>query len=747
MAQTYESESRTLLTALQSTMAEALTGQTRLNKIVTLIARSMQCQVCSVYLFVDDNTLELCATQGLNSAAVHKTRMRIGEGLVGRVARTGKVINTANAPQERGFKYMSETGEEIYASFAGVPIMRLGEKIGVVVLQSKEARRFSEDAVYAIEVVAMVLAEMKELGAFVDEQNALHAPHQKPITQNCAIAQEGLAQGRVFLHEPRVTITKMSSDNPAQENARLKDALEKLRVSIDDLLLDTHSKNTEQRQILEAFRLFAHSEGWPQRIRKSIIQGLSAEAAVEKEQTVTRNRMQNVTDAYLRDRLNDIDDLLNKLLRILTGQGENTGAQMPDNPVLVARNIGPAELLRYGDKLKGIVLEEGAVGSHAAIIARALSIPMVIHATNMTIEALNGDPIMIDGQSGQVHLRPSSALSTAFGERIKAQKRDFSRYEKLRDMPAKSLCGRTITLNMNAGVMAHLPSLAGSGAAGVGLFRTELQFLTYQKLPQRDELQAHYETVFDAAQGKPVVFRTLDIGSDKVLPFMQAPDEPNPAMGLRGIRLGIEMRVLLKMQMQSMLRAAKGRPLHIMFPFVTSINEYENARELLEQMLAIEARAGRPLPKALYIGAMLETPALAFTPQERLKQLDFLCIGGNDLKQFFFAADRENEQVRSRYDTLSSNFLTFLENIVKRCQEAKIPLSFCGEDAGRPTEALCLAALGLDSLSMRAISIGRAKEAIRRTNLQDLKGIIDTARNDGKETVRDDVTAFLSKSG
>jgi phosphotransferase system enzyme I (PtsP) len=738
-----ESESRKLLRRLRDVLATQVRGQDRLDQIVRLIADSMGTEVCSIYLFRDAETLELCATEGLRREAVHKTRMRLGEGLVGRVARSASPVNTANAPAEKGFRYMPETGEEIYSSFLGVPIQRIGERLGVLVVQSKIARIYSEDEIYALEVVAMVLAEMTELGAFAGDETGLKPSHRRPVTFRGATGQEGAAAGRVWLHEPRVVVTNPVADDPLTEIDRIRDAVGRLRISVDDLLA-AESLDKDQRQVLEAYRMFAHSRGWLRRMEEDIMRGLSAEAAVEKEQSAARARMEQIEDAYLRERLHDIDDLSYRLLRILTGQGQDTGAQMPENPILVARNIGPAELLDYGRKLKGVVLEEGSVGSHAAVVARALAIPLVIHAERITDEALNGDPILVDGDQGLAHLRPEETLAAAFRDKVAMAAKAQERYAGLRDLPAETRDGVTVGLHMNAGLMADLPSLAGSGAEGVGLFRTELQFLIRSRMPKRDELAKLYARVMDAAHGRRVAFRTLDIGSDKVLPYMKPQDEPNPAMGWRAIRVGLDKPGVLKMQVQALIRAANGRPLTLMFPFITEHAEFLAARAHVLAQIEHERRLGWPEPASLEIGAMLETPSLAYAPRAFFETADFVSIGGNDLKQFFFAADRENERVRRRYDVLNVSFLRFVALIVERCAETGTPLSWCGEDAGRPVEAACLAALGIRLLSMRPASVGPVKALLRRVDLGTLARVMAEARESGAESVRPAVMAHLA---
>ena len=739
-------DSRRLLKNLRDTMAEDGDGQERLNHIVELVASSMETEVCSIYLKRDEKTLELCATEGLNPDAVHKTRMRVGEGLVGKIAKLAEPLNAANATENKAFRYMPETGEEVFTSFLGVPIQRLGEILGVLVVQSKEQREYNQDEIGALEIVAMVLAEMQELGAFVGEGAALAAPHAQTQVFDVTVAQEGVAEGPVLMHDPKIVISNPVTDDPEAEKARLETALEKLQVSVDDLLHQNMAgASEEKRGVMEAYRMFAHSRGWRERMLKAIDSGLAAEVAVEKEQTATRARLSRVPDPYLRDRMHDFDDLSNRLLSMLTGQ-ERSKDEIPHGAILVARNIGPGELLEYGKTLGGVVLEQGSVGSHAAIIARAWAIPMVIKADGITRDALSGDTIMVDGDDGLIHLRPDEGVQKAFRDKIAMLADAQKRYAEIRDVPAETKDGTRVTLMMNAGLIPDLPSLESSGAEGVGLFRTELQFLMRNSVPKRSELAEVYDRVMTAAGDKPVVFRTLDIGSDKVLPFMKQTimEEPNPAMGWRAIRLGLDKKGVMKMQLQAFFRGAQGRPMRIMFPFIAQLQEFRSAKKIVDEVLVSEQKLGYRIPSDLKIGAMLETPSLAFAPEVFFEEVDFISIGGNDLKQFFYAADRENERVRRRYDTLNISFLNMIEMIASRCDLANTPLSFCGEDAGRPIIAACFVAMGLRTLSMRPASVGPVKNMIRKMHLSEAQDVINAARKSGEQSVRPAIREWMA---
>jgi len=742
-------DSRVILTRLRDTLAEPGGGQERLDRITRLIAGGLIAEVCSIYLRREDNSLELCSTEGLNPEAVHQTRLRVGQGLVGRIAESAEPVSTRDAPNTRGFRFMPETGEEIYSSFLGVPVQRLGEVLGVLVVQNKAPREYTDDEVYALEVVAMVIAEMAELGAFVGPgAMELARPRQLPFFARGLSGQEGVAEGRVLLHQPQMLVSNPISDDPDKEAARLGVAIAELRSEVDQMLAADYLTATgEHRDVLNAYRMFAHDKGWVRRMEASIRSGLAAEVAVEKEQSATRARMSRVSDPYLRERLHDLDDLANRLLRLLVGGDQPNAREMPRNAILVARNIGPAELLDYGRGLCGVVLEEGSVGSHAAIVARALAIPLVVHAERITREALNGDTILVDGDQGVVHLRPEETVANAFREKIEMRAEAQQAYATLRDKPAATRDGVTLDLHMNAGLMADLPSLPKCGALGVGLFRTELQFLIRSTVPKRTDLAALYGRILDSAAGKPVTFRTLDIGSDKVLPYMKRSEEPNPALGWRAIRVGLDRPGILRMQIQALLRGARGRPLRIMFPFIAEPGEFGTARDLLLREVERERSIGNAPPDDIKIGAMLETPSLAWAPDRFFALADFISIGGNDLKQFFFAADRENELVRRRYDSLSMGFLDFISHIVGRCAAANTPVSFCGEDAGRPLEALALAATGLRNLSMRPASIGPVKSLLRQVDLGEARDVIARARADGSDSARPALQAWLGTQG
>jgi phosphotransferase system enzyme I (PtsP) len=709
-------------------MAEQISAQERLDKIVVLIAANMVAEVCSVYVLRVDATLELYATQGLNREAVHHTVMRAGEGLVGMVAQTAESLNLSDAQEHPSFSFKPETGEEIFHSFLGVPILRGGNTLGVLVVQNRAHRRYEEDEVEALQTTSMVLAEMIASG----ELSALAPPGQEPAARRpLHLPGEGLAEGvglgHVVLHEPRIQVTKLIADDPNREMVRLETAIEALRAEIDHMLDDEDvARGGEHKDILEAYRMFAHDRGFVRRLKEAIGTGITAEAAVERVQSDNRARMMRQTDPYLRERMHDLDDLANRLMRQLTGEKGEVRMDLPENAIVVARHMGPAALLDYDrTRLRGLVLEEGGATSHVAIVARALGIPTVGQAENVTSLADPGDAIIIDGATGEIHLRPTSDVENAYAEKVRFRARRQAQYAAIRHLPAVTKDGVEIKLNLNAGLMVDLPFLEETGAHGIGLFRTELQFMVANALPRTAEQLDLYRKVLDAAGDRPVTFRTLDIGGDKVLPYMEVIQEENPAMGWRAIRLGLDRPGLLRSQVRAMLRAGAGREVRIMFPMVAAVEEFDAAKAIVERELTHLRRHDHRMPDRVQIGVMVEVPALLFQLDELLPRVDFLSVGSNDLVQFMFAVDRGNSRVANRFDVMTPPILRALRTLARKGREHGKLVTLCGELASRPLEAMALAGLGYRSLSLSPAAMGPVKSMLLDLDLGRFSALLD----------------------
>ncbi len=726
---------RVLLRQLRETMAEPLASQDRLDKIVDLIADNMQADVCSFYVLRDDGVLELFATHGLKRQAVHMTTLRLGEGLVGVIAAEAEPLSLENAPGHPAFRYKPETGEDPYLAFLGVPVLRAGQTLGVLVVQNKDQRHFGEDETEAMLTTATILAEMIATSDF----DALIKPGQdidlrRPRTFDGLPLSEGIALGQVVLHDPRVVVSNFIAEDTEAERRRLSEALERMRVSIDELL--DHGDMiaaTEHRDILETYRMFAHDRGWVARLEEAINNGLSAEAAVERVQNDTRARMLRQTDPYIRDRLHDLDDLANRLLRVLTGDGQALGRkEIADNSILVARNMGPAELLEYDrTKLRGVVLEEGAATAHVSIVARSLGIVMVGQADSIVSVSESGDDIIVDGSTGRVHIRPTPDIEQSYVEKVRLSAKRRAHYAALRDRPSVTRDGIAITLLHNSGLVADMPMLEETGAAGVGLFRTELQFMIASKLPRLNEQVELYRQAIRLCGPRPIVFRLLDIGGDKVVPYMRSAQEENPAMGWRSLRIALDRPGLLRTQVRALLTAAEGGPMKILVPMVTEATEFERTRAVIQKEVERLARSGQPVPSKLEVGAMIEVPSLLFELDQVMPLADFVSIGSNDLVMFLTAADRANARVAKSYDPIARPRLRALKSVVDAARRHNVPLTMCGELAGKPLEALALLSIGMTRLSMGPSSIGPVKEMVLGMELEPIRAAVAEALADG----------------
>jgi phosphotransferase system enzyme I (PtsP) len=742
---------RLLLRRLREVMAEPVNAQARLDRIVVHIAANMVAEVCSVYVLRADLRLELFATEGLKREAVHQTTMRSGEGLVGLIAKTAEPLSLNDAQAHPAFSYRPETGEEIYNSFLGVPILRGGNTLGVLVVQNSVKRTYSEEEIEVLETIAMLLAEMiasGELQTIVRPGAEIAA--RRPIALKGSAVADGVGLGHVVLHQPRVIVTQIVAEDTNRELERLGESIEAMRANIDQLLDDDGSLG-DHREVLETFRMFANDRGWLRRLREAVSTGITAEAAVERVQNDARARLQRQTDPYLRERLHDLDDLANRLLHQLTGQALIAPPEtLPDNAILVARSMGPAALLEYDRRrLRGLVLEDAGNSSHVAIVARSLGIPTVGDVANITSLVEQGDSIIIDGSAGEVQVRPQPDVEAAYREKARLRARRQEQYQELRDVPAITRDGLKINLSMNAGLLVDVQHLQETGVASIGLFRTELQFMLAPQFPRLEQQYALYRQVLDSTPQGSVTFRTLDIGGDKILPYMQTFEEENPALGWRAIRIGLDRPGLLRTQLRALLRAGAGRRLRIMFPMITMVSEFDAAKVLVEREIAHLSRHNYDLPTDVKLGVMIEVPALLWQLDELLERVDFVSVGSNDLVQYLTAADRDNRRVSERFDVLCAPVLRALGMIAQKGAASGTSVTLCGEIGGRPLEAMALIGIGYRGLSMSPASIGPVKAAILAMDAGEVAALVQDliAQKDGAPSLRGQLRAYAEGKG
>jgi phosphotransferase system, enzyme I, PtsP len=719
MPETTMSASREILSRLHEVMASRATAQSKLNKVVNIVGEVLASEVCSIYLR-REGVLELFATRGLNQEAVHVTRLAMGEGLVGTIAQQIATLNLDEATSHPDFAYKPETGEEIFHGFAGVPIIRKEDAVGVLCVQHSEPRRYDDVETETLQTVAMVLSELIANAGLIDSaivrgSRVVSTASERLLGMKLV---EGMGRGVAVYHQPRIVIEHTVAEDTEAERHRVYSAFDRMREQIDRMASQAEfGGEGEHREILDMYRLFAYDEGWRRRINEAIDAGLTAEAAIERVQQHTRMRMRQIDDPLLADRMHDLEDMSNRLLRIVSGKlGSAAQAGLGQDTILIARNLGPAELLEYDRRrLKGVILEEGSLTAHVIIVARAMGVPVLGRCKDVRRMVAEGDMLLLDVGQASAFVRPTSAMAEAFETRLGISQKRKAGFAALKHEPPISPDGHRITLMVNAGLRDDVAALDMTGADGIGLFRTEFQFLVSATMPQRERQQRLYRDVLDAAGKRPVVFRTVDIGGDKALPYLRqdSEHEENPAMGWRAIRLALGREGLLKAQARALLEAAAGRTLNVMFPMISEPWEFDAAKNVFEVQRRWLTERGKQLPATIRYGAMLEVPSLAECLDLLLPRLDFISVGTNDLTQFLFAADRADPRLAERYDWLSPAILRFLSRIVKPAQEARVDVTVCGEMGGRTLEAMALIGLGIDRLSITPAAIGPVKAMIR----------------------------------
>lgn len=721
------SSARLILTRLHEVMAGRTHAQHKLDRVVQIIADSLHSEVCSIYL-LREGALELYATQGLNPDAVHVTRMAVGEGLTGTIAKNVETLNLAEAKAHPDFVYHPETGEDKFHSYAGVPIVYRERAVGVLCVQHVEPRRYEDIEIEALQTTAMVLSELIAHKELVDGEEAIDLEESRTESEMVEglVLVKGLATGVATFHQPRVEIDQVVAEDTEAERQRVYRAFDKMRDQIDAMGREPEfGKGGEHVEVLETYKMFAYDEGWSRRINEAIDSGLTAEAAIERVQQRTRMRMREIDDPLLADRMHDLEDLSNRLLRIVSGQLGTAATQgLRRDTILFARNLGPAELLEYDRRrLKGVVLEEGSLTAHVVIVARAMGIPVLGRVRSIRSRVADGDQVIVDADRGMVTLRPSQALLDAFEARFAKSREKQATYAELRDVEPFTRDGTRITVMINAGLRDDVSALQLTGADGIGLFRTEFQFLVSATLPQRERQLRLYRDVLDAAEDKPVIFRTVDIGGDKSVPYLDnqtAERDENPAMGWRALRLSLEREGLLKSQARALLEAAAGRKLSVMFPMVSEPWEFDAAKAVFDEQLDFLRKQRKLVPESIDFGCMLEVPSLAEVLDELLPRISFLSVGTNDLTQFLFAADRANPKLAQRYDWLSPSILRFLNRVSGAVVGTDVRLGVCGEMGGRRLEALALMGMGYTRFSITPAAVGPIKELVRKVSVPEL---------------------------
>jgi phosphotransferase system enzyme I (PtsP) len=743
---------RRLFASLRERLAR---GNTPLPKLIELVASEMATEVCALYVMRTGEILELAATCGLEAEAVGQTRLRLGEGIVGLVAAMGSPLNLADAREHPGFAQRPETGEAAFASLLAIPIRRSGHIVGVLTVQNRAPRKFTDIEQESLETVAMLLAEILTSAGAVEVRGEGFGAALPRRFDGLALAS-GIVMGPVVRAERSLGGRHVLAADPEAEQQRLTMAAEHLQRGLDDLLGGIATGNADgtgedtTRDIMAAYRLIAADTGWLKRVSAVIEGGFSAEAAVMRVLGELRERMRRIADPYLRERLVDIEDLGNRLLsqlaRVACEASALNGIAEPAErdvrgAIVIARRLGPAELLDWHRRgVAGFVIEEGSAAGHSAILARSLGLPALSDARGVVDACQDGDEGILDTEDGLFILRPEDEVRQAYASAVSSDDAHAAEWEALRELPAVTADGLAVALMVNLGLTLELSQLEATGAAGIGLYRTEISLLAQHRpsvetgepggagLLGSDKLMvrqtAEYARVLDHAAGRTVLFRTLDLGGDKLLPTADLSPSENPAMGWRSLRIGLDRPVTLRRQLRAMLAAAQGRELSVMFPMVATVAEFRAARALLDA----EVARTEFKPRQLQVGTMLEVPALLWQLPALMKEVDFVSIGSNDLMQFLFAADRGTPNLAGRYDVISPPVLDLLDSVVKHADAEAVSLSFCGEAAGRPLEALIFVALGFRALSMSPAALPRVKAALRKVDMAAFRRVLASIR-------------------
>lgn len=750
----------TLLEDISTLISHSHDLQETLDSIVAVVSDRMGTEVCSIYILDQQKRrLTLCATMGLDQESVGKVSMGTGEGLTGLVIERMKPVMVVNALAHPRYKYFPETHEERFHSFLGVPLIEKKMPLGVLVVQTSRRREFSRDEIRLLRTISthassiIVQArladslrskeqERKEYRKrMVDAMRKLRSYERKRGERTVKVHQKwrgrltglsaspGFGRGRAFVLQPRMelsAIKKQRAKNPEREIERFRGAVERgiEQISVvKDRMSSLISK--EEGAIFDVYRLILEDPAIIQQIESQIRQeSYTAEYATRVVFESYLQSISQIEDNYLRERTTDVKDAAQRLLETLSGAPDH-GAEIPKDAVLVAKDLSPADLsMIEGDKFKGIVLSTGGVTSHASILAKSFEIPSVVAIENLIETVRQGDLLIVDGNAGCAYVNPGNEIIREY-ERLEREYIAFNReLEDLKDSPAETLDGHRVSLYANVGLLSDVAFAQLHGAQGIGLYRTEISFLSHRDFPSEEEQYALYKRVVEGMAGKPVTIRTLDIGADKYPSYMRSvATEPNPFLGWRSIRISLEVEEIFKTQLRAILRAGDLGRVRLLVPMVSSLEEILKVKELLAEAKAELEQEATPFDRRMELGIMVEVPSAVQLADRFLREVDFLSIGTNDLIQYILAVDRSNRKVADLYEPLHPAVLAALMTTIEAGRRQGKRVAMCGEMAGDPLCALLLLGMGLEEFSMGSLYIPVVKKAIRSITYQTAKSI------------------------
>lgn len=720
-----------ILQKIQHDISENTETSVKLERAMELIAQGFNADAVACYITVDDTYLELFCKYGIEDE--YKGNIRYGETITGEIAL-----------QRRSIAKTDESSLT-FKSALGSPMLRWNKTAGVILIINKKPRQYTEEETSMLETIAMFLTTFfstEEINIYKKKLIKSRGLNLKDRLKG-VVLNKGFGVGCAVVHQRRQALVKIFAEDKNVEIARLEDAKERMNKSLDEKFNATRLGIGEHTDILETYRMFAKDKGWYKKISDNIEIGLTAEAAVEKAYEDMWNRLSTSPDSYLRERLLDLRDVADRLRLFLDGNNNTNIENSNEDIIIVAQTMGPADLMDYDyKKIRGLIIEDGTPTMHVAIVAKALNIPVIAKIRGIFKDVKDGELLGIDGQEGYVYINPADNIKEKFKSRQKDMALVLEQLSKLKRFPNKTLDGYRIKLNINIGLDFDMDYLESTKCDGIGLYRTEIPFMSSDKMPDVEKQISFYKKLIDRAGNKNVVFRSLDVGSDKLLPYWQDMNEDNPAIGWRSIRITLDRRAILRKQMKAFIRATAGKELHVMFPMIASLEEFLDAKETLMLELEKEKRNGQDVPTDVKVGLMIEVPSVIFQLDEILKYADFISVGTNDLAQFVFACDRGNPRITDRYDVLSAPFLRVLREIIKKADKAGVPCSVCGEMASNPIEAMVLIGLGYRRLSVAGSAYSSIKNMIRSLRVQDIADYVQILLKSPKRTLRPQLLSY-----
>ncbi len=718
--------------AIQRTIGVQLAKQCAMSDKIESILKSFvdstMSQEAILYATVDENYLEY---MGAYEAKNYKTNIRFEEDYIGK-----------SAAIKHPTTYVDE---ENNASYISIPILRMHNTIGVLVLKKEGIDDYSESQIEFLETLVLTLPDLLSDKEFMSYRNQII--REKGIvvrdTLRGTSLNKGYGVGRVVLHHRHRELVNIFAENIELEKSKLSEGRRKMVDYIDSKIAQAGNYIGNSTEIIEAYRMFATDKGWYKKISADIDKGYTAEAAVEHVYEDMWNKLSASNDAYIKERLYDLRDVSDRLRAFINGDEKQINISSNEDIIIIAQTMGPADLMDYNyEKIRGLIIEDCTPTMHVVIVAKALNIPVIAKIHGVLKEVKAGEIIAVNGDDGIVYTRPTERQIAEYQKKSIGLKNVFAELEELSKIPTKTKDGLKINLAMNYGLDLDFDYIKPTNCDGIGLYRTEITFMSSEKMPDVDSQQLQYKRLFDILGNKRLIFRSLDVGSDKFLPYWGDIKEDNPAIGWRSIRITLDRRAILRQQIRAMLRAAMDKELNVMFPMISTVQEFIDAKETLMMEYEREKQRNMPTPKKVNVGIMIEVPSIVFQLDEILQLVDFVSVGTNDLYQFVFACDRGNPRLSDRYDVLSAPFLKLMKTIIDKANQYKVYCSVCGEMASNPLEAMALIGLGYRNLSVSGASYANVKKMILSMTNEDVADYIKTLLKSSKNSLRPQLLAY-----